>query len=163
MLSPARVAVQQVLQREQPSEGLAQGRGNQAKRRVVKILSDRHVRCRPKSACRVIQTNQLFGSTAQNVLLAGQLWYRRRSEVRGRSERRPFVHPWFLTTTMDVGALQTDLRDGFCFRRLARGGRRLERSQRFSLSLSNLDCPHLQRQPPADPGRLVAEKEKSDR
>lgn len=107
MLSPARVAVQQVLQREQPSEGLVQGRGNQAKRRVVKILSDRHVRCRPKSACRVIQTNQLFGSTAQNVLLAGQLWYRRRSEVRGRSERRPFVHPWFVTTTMDVGALQT--------------------------------------------------------
>lgn len=43
----------------------------------------------------------------KNVLLAGQLWYRRRSEVRGRSERRPFVHLWFVTTMMDVGALQT--------------------------------------------------------
>lgn len=65
-------------------KGLVQGRGSQAKRRVVKILSDRHVRCRQKSACRVIRTNQLFGSTAQNILLlAGQLG----TEGGQRSER----------------------------------------------------------------------------
>jgi hypothetical protein len=70
---PVAKVVVVALQREQPSEGLVQGRGNQAKPRVVKILSDRHVRFRQKSACRVIQTNQLFGSTAQNVLLGDSL------------------------------------------------------------------------------------------
>lgn len=143
-------------------KGLVQGRGSQAKRRVVKILSDRHVRCRQKSACRVIQTNQLFGSTAQNVLLlAGQLGTE--GGQGQRAVRAPAVcAPVVRDGSDDDGCRRAtdNLRDGFCFR-LARGGRRLEeRSQRFSLSLSNLDCPHLQRQTPRRSWPIGSEKRK---
>lgn len=103
-------------------KGLVQGRGSQAKRRVVKILSDRHVRCRQKSACRVIQPTSCLVQRHKTFCCWRDSLVPK--AVRGqRAVRAPAVcAPVVRDGSDDDGCRRAtdNLRDGFSFR-LARG------------------------------------------